>query len=71
MGQAWAVRGNHGDVVEYLGAGMGHLRVFKGQAGALRGIKGLPPPVDIYILVLGLVARENCTILKFWGWATI
>ena len=32
--------------------------------GHLKGIKGLPPPVDIYILVLGLVARYNCTILK-------
>ena len=37
MGQAWAFRGNHGDVVEYLGAGRGQLRVFKGQAWGIKG----------------------------------
>ena len=52
--------GNHGAVV-------GHLVALWGRHGAVRGIKGLPPPVDMYILVLGLVARWNCTILKLEG----
>ena len=47
---------------------MGHLGTGMGN---LKGIKGLPPPVDIYILVIGLVTRWNCTILKLCGQATI
>ena len=31
------------------------------------GIKGLPPPVDIYILVLGLVARGELQYIEIMG----
>ena len=53
MGMLWGIWWRYG-------AGMGHL-------GALRGIKGLPPPVDIYILVLGLVARGELHYIEIMG----
>ena len=41
VGHLVALWSNVGAIMGHLGAGMGHL-------GAFRGIKGLPPPVDIY-----------------------
>ena len=35
--------------------------------GHLKGIKGLPPPVDIYILVLGLVASWKLHYIEIMG----
>ena len=75
MGHLVALWGNHGTVMWQAWAFGGIMGMLWGRYGAimgyLKGIKGLPPPVDIYILVLGLVARENCTILKLGGWDTI